>query len=68
LHPISTEETHMRSPHTAPLLVLGLALWIAGGVFNAFSREGSAAFGVMAVAGIAALVTGVVLHLRAGGR
>lgn len=58
----------LRSPHTAPLLVLGLALWIAGGLLNAFSREESVAFGVMGVTGIVAIVTGVVLHLRAGGR
>jgi len=59
----------LRSPHTAPLLVLGLALWIVGGLVATQGPESGSAGGVaIGVAGIASVITGVALHLRAGGR
>lgn len=48
----------------APVIALGLALWLFGGLFAAYGPDGSPLGVVLGLAGIVAVIVGVVLHLR----
>lgn len=51
--------------NSVALIALGLALWLFGGLFAVYGPE-SNSFGVaLGIAGIVALIAGVVLRLRA---